>query len=156
MGPLEADRQAEDAMTETYVAPDEAILAILAAVAQADGDTTVQEFPMTMRLAMSYARHAGYDKDRARDLMLSLMSRAREGMDAVCRAAVPAIPQDLRPSAFARAVEVAFLDGKSDAGEKEALQKLAKALGIPGELAQRIVDVIRVQKRWPGWKVDSF
>lgn len=118
---------------------DDAMLAILLAVAQKSAS------PVASGLFLRFGQSRGGMRDDLRVLMRWAMT---DPADEVIRAAAAALPEKLRPAAFAHAADVVLADQKVEQGEKDILGLLAKYLSLTSDAAQRIVDVMLVKNRW--------
>jgi tellurite resistance protein len=74
----------------------------------------------------------------------------REGAGTVIEAAKSSLDAKMKETAFAVAVDLVLADGVVEAKEKEFLEKLQKAIGIPDELATKIVEVLIIKNRGAG------
>jgi hypothetical protein len=71
----------------------------------------------------------------------------RGGPDKLLEKVVPVLPPELRETAFANACDIVLADGVVEDAEKEFINKLMAQLGIAGDRALTIVDVMIVKNR---------
>lgn len=71
----------------------------------------------------------------------------REGLDALLAQCAAGLPDDLRESAFANAADLVLADGIVEDEEKEFLDKLQQALGIDGDTALTVAEVMIIKNR---------
>lgn len=66
----------------------------------------------------------------------------RDGVEELVQRSSQALPAELRQTAFANACDMVLADGVVEQAEKEFLASLQRALGIPGDEALTIVQVM--------------
>jgi hypothetical protein len=71
----------------------------------------------------------------------------KEGVEVVLKAAAGALRPDLRPTAYAVAVDLIMADHIVDDLEEIALSKMKEHLGLRDEDARRIYDVMAIKNR---------
>lgn len=71
----------------------------------------------------------------------------KHGADWLFSKTTSALPAELRPTAFATAVDLVFADGSVEASEQALVEKLQKALGISDDLALKVVEVIALKNQ---------
>lgn len=71
----------------------------------------------------------------------------REGDTALLVAAAAALPSELRPTAFYLGAQLALADGEFPEEERTFVETLRSALGVPEDVAARIVDVIGIRNK---------
>lgn len=79
------------------------------------------------------------------DRLLGILKR--EGPEALMNRAADALPPDLKDTAFANACDLVLADGSVEDEEKAFLDNLQKKLGISGDLALTIVEVMIVKNK---------
>jgi hypothetical protein len=71
----------------------------------------------------------------------------REGLETLLTKSSQALPAELRETAFAGACDLVLADGVVDAEEKKFLNDLVQRLGISGDKALTIVEVMIIKNR---------
>lgn len=70
-----------------------------------------------------------------------------EGPAALVAASVGSLPEDLKLTAFACAVDIALADGVVEDEEKEVINQLAEALEISEQIAIQIIEVLIIKNK---------
>ncbi|HLE97726.1 MAG TPA: tellurite resistance TerB family protein [Candidatus Thermoplasmatota archaeon] len=70
-----------------------------------------------------------------------------EGIDVLLQRSSEAIPNELRPTAFAVSADLVMADGMIATAERAFLEKIQKSLGVMDADALRIVEVIQVKNK---------
>lgn len=70
-----------------------------------------------------------------------------QGVEKLLQQSSQAVPKDLRPTAFAIAADLLFADGSVDASERKYLESIHHSLGVPDDLAVKIVDVMAIKNK---------
>ncbi|HEY8503957.1 MAG TPA: tellurite resistance TerB family protein [Gemmataceae bacterium] len=121
----------------------DAFAGILLAANASDGyvaDEEVQGF-FTILLRMKMYRDWTPDKLRHTiDRLLGMIKR--QGVDKVLEACARALPEQLHRAAFANACDLILADGVVEDEEKQFIHKLRSALGLSGDDAQMIAQVM--------------
>ena len=71
----------------------------------------------------------------------------REGVGPVLRRCAQALPEELRETAFANACDLVLADGVVEEEEKAFLDDVQKVLGISGDQALTIVEIMIIKNR---------
>ncbi len=120
---------------------------VLGAVA-ADGVITTEE---ALGLSSTFSRMKLFQGMTEKDLRKGLEKLStiaqNKGADALIQQAAAAVPQDLKTTAFAVAADLLLSDGVVAQTEKTFLEKLQRALGVPEELAVKVVDVVALKNK---------
>lgn len=95
-----------------------------------------------MKLFRSYSNDV---INRMFDKLLGILRR--EGIDTLFNIAKESLPYDLREAAFAVATDLVLADGVVTQEEQEFLNDLYQALGISGDVATQIVQVMLIKNR---------
>lgn len=125
----------------------EAMVAVMVASMRADEVESVEE---TTRLttALSTSRLFRLALGGKSDVMTRITALfSQHGRKAVLDACACSIAPDMRPTAFANAVDLIFADGRVDEREKRYIDELQAALGIDDALAVKIVEVLAIKSR---------
>jgi uncharacterized tellurite resistance protein B-like protein len=134
--------------TETTLGPAEAFAAIALVAVAADGYMTDSE---SQAIGTSLGRmqlFRSYPDDVMRRMIERLLGiLQREGVDVLYNAAMAALPDDLRETAFAVATDIVLADGEVTEEEENLLNDLYNALEIPEELALKIIEVMMIKNK---------
>lgn len=71
----------------------------------------------------------------------------RQGVEPLLEKCATIIPEELHDTAFANACDLVLADGGIEDEEKDFIDKLSRALGIPGDQAISIVEVMVIKNR---------
>lgn len=130
------------------LSPHEALAAILVASVSVDGSVGVGESAQVQGLlATSRLFQAGGQRLSERAIERAVALLDERGVDDALKAAAEALPQELRATAFAVAVDLVLCDGRVEAREKAYIDSLQALLGIDDALAVRIVEVLLIKNR---------
>lgn len=126
----------------------EAFAGIALAMAGADGSIAQSEWDGIVnyisRLRL-YDNYSGPAFDKMFDKVFRILRN--EGPSALVTAAVAGLPDDLKLTAFACAVDIALADGVVEDEEKEVINQLAQALEIPEQTAIQIIEVLIIKNK---------
>jgi tellurite resistance protein len=126
----------------------EGFAAIMLAVVAADGDISDEEsedFVARLNRMRLFTDGSG---DQTRSVIEKVFRiKSRGGVEALVEKGAPALTPELRETAFAVAVDMAFADGSIEPAEEKMLEKLQAALGIPDDMASAVVDVMVIKNR---------
>ena len=126
--------------------PPEGVAAIAFCAMAADGVAHAEEIQV---LGSALSRMRLFREMRPREVndsfekVLGLLQEV--GRDELARRAAEAVPADLRPTAYAIAADLVFADGEFGERESRFLEDLGRALDVPQELAQRVLDVMAIK-----------
>jgi tellurite resistance protein len=126
--------------------PDEALIALFIGAMDANGHVAREELARAHHLIWStrrFRRKSGETVGRLIDRMKRILEQHDRA--AVMERAAKAIPQRLRPSAYAIVADLLLADGKIDAQERRFLQRLASSFGIDASEAAGVIDVMLVK-----------
>ena len=120
-------------MTEiATISPHAAMIYLMVAVSAVDRDMGDAELRRIGDIAQAHPAFAGFEIQRlipvAQDCAAILQDD--EGLSALLGLAAEALPQALRPTAFALALEIAEADGRELPEENRILTLIADALGV--------------------------
>ncbi|MFO0552039.1 MAG: tellurite resistance TerB family protein [Polyangiaceae bacterium] len=126
----------------------ESFAAIALALAAADGSVDDIE----VENLVTYLRRMHFFKDFETAHFVRLFERLfrhlnANGSKGLIAAARHKLPDSLRETAFALALDVALADGVIDNAEKELMADLREVLAISDELALKITDVMIIKNR---------
>lgn len=133
--------------TEPYQPSDEyeAWLGILIACLLADGDADTLEIQALARMIVLKKKFKGYD-------IAKYLPKVQKGLDRVgglgmVEACSKHVAEEDRNTVFTMGVEIVLADGRLDPGEAAVINAIANELGLPKEMAQKIVDVMVIRNK---------
>jgi len=127
---------------------EESFLAIALATSAADGHISQSEvdgiinYLARMRMFETFN---GQQMNRMFERLIGIIRR--EGPSALVQSAKSTLPNDLRETAFACAVDIALTDGILEESEKALLTELQEALEVPENIAVTIIQVMMIKNR---------
>lgn len=130
------------------LSPAEAFVAITLAATASDGYLSDDE-ALSLSSALSRMKlFRSYPNDvinRMFDKLLGIMKR--QGIDVLFNTAKESLPYDLREAAFAVTTDLVLADWIVTQEEQDFLNDLYQALGISGDIATQIVQVMLIKNR---------
>ncbi|MBD5333772.1 MAG: tellurite resistance TerB family protein [Bacteroides sp.] len=126
----------------------EAFAGIAIAMAGADGSIAESEWEGIVnyiRRLRLYDNFSGPAFDKMFDKVFRVLRN--DGPSALVEASIAGIPEDMKLTAFACAVDIALADGVVEDEEKEVINQLAQALEIPEETAIQIIEVLIIKNK---------
>lgn len=126
----------------------EAFAAIALAASAADGNIseteygTIRSYLGRMRL---YEAMNDYQFQTMSDKLFKILRK--EGPSGLIARSTESLPDDLKQTAFACAVDIALADGSVEESEKQLLEELNNALKIPENIAKTIIQVMIIKNR---------
>jgi tellurite resistance protein len=126
----------------------ESVVALLFLTVTADGTIA----PCEEELVIAASNRMKLLKDLAIPEFNSAVQKVRDAIDAKGRpeafaAGVRGIPADLKETVYALAADIVFADGVGQAEELSFLREMQEALGVPDDLATKVVEVVRIKNR---------
>ncbi len=123
----------------------EGFAALLFGAVAADGKVTHGE---AIELAEALARTSMF-RGLTEGQMRVVLARVRslynaKGLDGLLASGAPAVPADLRETAFANCADLVMADDRLDGAEEAYLKKAQGALGVSDTVASRILEVVRL------------
>ncbi len=128
--------------------PQEGFAGVLLGAAACDGhiaDEEVQGLFTIMGRMKLYQNLTSQKYSTMMDRLLGLLKRG--GPEQLLDKAAPAVAPELRETAFANACDIVLADGVVDPSEKEFINNLMQKLGIAGDQAMTIVQVMVVKNK---------
>lgn len=126
----------------------DAFAGIAIAMAGADGSIASSEWDGIVnylcRLRM-YDNFSGPAFDKMFDKLFRILKN--QGPGALVTQSVAALPEDLKLTAFACAVDIALADGVVEEEEKDLINQLAVALNVPEQTAISIIEVLIIKNK---------
>lgn len=128
---------------EQQFGPHEAFAGILLASSACDGHIADEEVQglMTILLRMKLYQHVPPHKfNSMMDRLLGVLKRG--GAEDLVRKSVPTLPPELAETVFINACDIVLADGIVEQDEKEFINDLMTQLGVDGQRAKSIVQVM--------------
>jgi len=134
--------------SEQAFGPQEGFAGVLLGVSACDGHIADEEVGTLVTMLSRMKMYQNVTSQRWRSMMDRLLGiLKRNGPEALIDKAVPAVPPELRETAFACACDLVLADGTVEPEEKEFINNLLNKLGIDGGRAATIVDVLIVKNK---------
>ncbi len=133
---------------ETKLTQQEAFAGIALAMAGADGSIAESEWEGIVnyiRRLRIYDNFSGPAFDKLFDKLFKILKK--DGPGALANASAAELSDDLKLTAFACAVDIALADGVLEEEEKEIINQLAVALGVPEKTAISIIEVMIIKNK---------
>jgi len=126
----------------------EAFLAIALATSAADGNIVEEEAKGMFAYLLQMRMFDGYTERQVVDMFKKLVNvLENEGIGGLVAIAKNSLPDDLRETAFACAVDIALADGVVEDSEKNLLEELQQALDVSEEIGEKILEVLMIKNR---------
>ena len=129
---------------EDKLSKQESFASIALAMAGADGSIAQSEWDgicSYLRRLRLYDNFSGPAFDKMFDKLFRILKN--QGASALVACSVEGLPEDMKLTAFACAVDIALADGVVEDEEKEIINQLAESLQIPEDTAVSIIEVLR-------------
>jgi len=121
----------------------DAFAGILLAANASDGhisDEEVQGFVTVLLRMKMFSDWSSEQINKTIDRMCGMLNK--KGVDVTLETCAKVLPENLHRAAFANACDLILADGVVEAEEKEFINKLRKAIGLSGDDAQTIAQVM--------------
>jgi tellurite resistance protein len=130
------------------VTKQEAFLAIALATSAADGTIDESEAKGMFAYLLQMKMFNGYTSRQMSDLFKKLVTVLQnEGVGGLVTIAKSSLPDDLRETAFACAVDIALADGVIEDSEKALLEELQQVLEVSDDIGGKILEVMIIKNR---------
>ena len=133
---------------EDKLSKQEAFAGIALAMAGADGSISQSEWDGIVnyiRRLRLYDNFSGPAFDKMFDKLFRILKN--QGASALVSASVTGLPEDLKLTSFACAVDIALADGVLEEEEKDIINQLAETLEIPEPTAISIIEVLIIKNK---------
>lgn len=133
---------------EDKLSKQEAFAGIALAMAGADGSISQSEWDGIVnyiRRLRLYDNFSGPAFDKMFDKLFRILKN--EGASALVSASIEGLPEELKLTAFACAVDIALADGVLEDEEKDIINQLAESLEIPENTAISIIEVLIIKNK---------
>ncbi len=126
----------------------EAVVAILFLVVTADGSIAPEEEELVIAASNRMKLLCDQSIMEFNDAVQKIRDAIdASGRDVVFEAGVKVLPAELRDTVYALAADVVFADGSACPEENECLRKVQEAMGVPDDLATKVVEVMRIKNK---------
>ena len=133
---------------EDKLSKQESFASIALAMAGADGSIAQSEWDgicSYLRRLRLYDNFLGPAFDKMFDKLFRILKN--QGASALVACSVEGLPEDMKLTAFACAVDIALADGVVEDEEKEIINQLAESLQIPEDTAVSIIEVLIIKNK---------
>lgn len=133
---------------EDKLSKQEAFAGIALAMAGADGSIAQSEWDGIVnyiRRLRLYDNFSGAAFDKMFDKLFRILKN--QGPSALVSQSIQGLPEDLKLTAFACAVDIALADGVVEEEEKAIINQLAEALQVPEQTAISIIEVLIIKNK---------
>ena len=123
-------------------------MGVLLSANASDGYVSDEEARGMFTIVGRMKLYENWNEDKWRkgiDRLLGMLKR--QGVDGLLKQCVAALPEELHQTAFANACDLILADGVVEQEEKEYIGKLWKSLGISGDDARTIVQVMVIKNK---------
>jgi tellurite resistance protein len=128
------------------LSPQEAFVSLLIASARADGSVSVHEANSIEQIVDGMQLFRGQSHQDLQQVFTKAADRIKtHGVPTVVQAAAAVVPAELRPTAFAVAVDLMLSDGQLSPKEERFGDELRALLKVERDTAARIIDVLRTK-----------
>jgi hypothetical protein len=148
MGLFDAFRQTGIQQSQIALGPAESFAALMLVVVASDGYLADDEIRLLNATFGRMKLFRSYSDDVMRRMIdnLSGMLR-RDGNQALLNAALATLPHDLYDTAFAIATDLVLSDGQVMPEEEELLGSLCRALNLPDQLVNQIIQIMVIKNK---------
>ncbi|OQW92310.1 MAG: hypothetical protein BWK79_14915 [Beggiatoa sp. IS2] len=133
--------------TDTFT-KQEAFLAVALAMSAADGEVVEDEVKGIFAYLLQMRMFDGYSQNQLSAVFKKLVKiLSNEGVGGLVAVAKSSLPESLRESAFACAVDIALADGKIEDSERALLDELRGVLEVSENTAKMVIQVMEIKNR---------
>jgi tellurite resistance protein len=126
----------------------EAFAGILMGAIASDGHISSEEAQGLCTILSRMKLYDNWTEEKFNNMLNRLLGMIkRQGVESVLRACAQVLPERLHETAFANACDLILADGVVEEEEKEYLNQLQQILGISGDQAITIVEVMIIKNR---------
>lgn len=141
----------DDEMEETgrkELSRQEAFLGVLLAANASDGHVSEEEARGMFTILSRMRLYENWSDEKLGRILHRLIGMLkREGVEKLVKRCVPAIPEALRATVFANACDLVLADGTVEQEEREFINELWRTLGMSGDDAKTIVQVMVIKNK---------
>jgi tellurite resistance protein len=133
---------------KTTLNKEEAFAAIPLATIAADGNISEEEVLGIITALTRMKLFANHDAKKMNSMFNKLIGVIkRQGVDALVTSSKETLPPELRETVFAVSADLALADGILEKAEKDILTKIQQTLGVPEDVAIKIIEVILIKNK---------
>ena len=148
MGLFDAFRKSGSIQKQVTLGPAEGFAAIMLLVVAADGYLADDEISLLNATLGRMKLFRSYSVDVMRRMFDNLSGiLRRDGADVLFNAAIETLPHDLYETAFAIATDLVLADGEVSKEEEELLGSLCRALNLPQDQVNNIIQVMVIKNK---------
>lgn len=149
MGLFDRFRQSGNlAQNQVTLGPAEAFAAIVLIVVAIDGYLAEEEISLLNTVLGRMRMYRSYSADVMRRMFDKLCGiLRRQGNEVLFNAAIASLPHDLYDTTFAIATDLVLADGEVTPEEEALLGSLCRALEIPDETVNQIINVMLIKNK---------
>lgn len=148
MGLFDNFRQAGQVEQQVTLGPAEAFASVMLIVVAADGYLAEDEITLLNTVLGRMRMYRSYSTDVMRRMFDNLCGiLRREGSGALLKAALATLPHDLYETTFTIATDLVLADGTVAPEEEELLGSLCRALQLPQDQVNKIIEVMLIKNR---------
>jgi tellurite resistance protein len=137
-----------DALKAKGLSKQEAFAGVLLGATASDGHISDDEMRGLCTVLFRMKMFENWTDDRINQVFNRLLGMIkREGVEKVLQKCAQALPEELHKTAFANACDMILADGVVEEEEKEFISLLWKALGISGDDAKTIAQVMVIKNK---------
>ncbi|MCK5718350.1 MAG: tellurite resistance TerB family protein [Thiomargarita sp.] len=126
----------------------EAFLGIALATSAADGNIDESEVKGILAYLLQMKMFSNMSEKEIKVIFQKLVTiLENEGVGGLVTLAKTSLPNDLRETAFACAVDISLADGVIEDSEKALLEELQQVLEVSDEVGAKILDVMVIKNR---------
>jgi len=126
----------------------EAFAGILMGAIASDGHISPEEAQGLCTILSRMKLYDNWTEEKFNNMLNRLLGMIkRQGVESVLQVCAQALPEKLHLTAFANACDLILADGVVEEEEKEYLNQLQQILGISGDQAITIVEVMVIKNR---------
>jgi uncharacterized tellurite resistance protein B-like protein len=148
MGLFDAFRKSNLQQSQLALGPAEAFAAIILLVISADGylsEDEVRSLNVVLGRMHLFRSYSGDVLNRMFDRLCGILQT--EGPETLFNAAIATLPHDLYDTTFAVATDLVLADGQVSEEEESLLGSLYRALDLPQELVEQVINVMSIKNK---------
>jgi uncharacterized tellurite resistance protein B-like protein len=124
----------------------EGFFGIMLLVVAADGDIAEGEMLAMYAITKRMKLYDGLSESQHTNLIKKTSGILKKfGPKVLLEKAAASLPPELKPTAFAISVDLVFADGVVEDEERAILELIYKQLAIPKELANKIIEIMKIK-----------
>lgn len=130
--------------------PQESVCGVLLSIIACDGDIAKIELDAFNAIVSRHVIFAGRSKQAFHRMIRDILSiRKQHGWEVLAEAAARHVPDDIRSTVFALAVDLVFADGRVDMQEEFIIERIRGILEIAEDDARNVIQVLAIKNGMP-------